>query len=314
MNFMSLNKNDKEARDINLEHAKLLDNSSNQIQEVEMQDGSKEENNSKKPKLSIHSKALKIIAGGVILVVGIGIGSMVTRGSENVPVDSEPSISNSMPSEDEMATSMSGAEDSSDSEVSDENDLITLHSFPETLDYATPRIDFSTFSEFDQVVLPDYNYVELDYLYATFYYQDLFYRDPPFAVNEAFLLREVAPSQYSISYINMNEYLTNPTAVNNWLDTNMTSMYDDNHQKVVTPMDLSNIEEENTILIPFPSVIGDPSEVLKISKIDNGRSIALCYDFSLENVNNTIMNVLAERGIEASIVPLSFDSSKVLTR
>ncbi len=107
---MSLNKNDKEARNINLEHAKWLDNSSNQIQEVEMQDGSKEENNSKKPKLSIHSKALKIIAGGVILVVGIGIGSMVTRGSENVPVDSASSISNSMPSEDEIATSMSGAE------------------------------------------------------------------------------------------------------------------------------------------------------------------------------------------------------------
>ena len=58
---MSLNKNDKEARNINLEHAKWLDNSSNQIQEVEMQDGSKEENNSKKPKLSIHSKALKLL-------------------------------------------------------------------------------------------------------------------------------------------------------------------------------------------------------------------------------------------------------------
>ena len=311
---MSLNKNDKEARDINLEHAKWLDNSSNQIQEVETQDGSKEENNSKKTSISVPSKAFKIIAGGVILVVGIGIGSMMTKKSENGPVYSGSSISNSMSSEDCITTDANGMEDASSSMVSDEDDLITLHSFPETLNYATPRIDFSTFSEFDQVVLPDYDYAELDYLYATFYYQDLFYRDPPFAVNEAFLLREVAPSQYSISYINMNEYLTNPTAVNNWLDTNMTSMYDDNHQKIVTPMDLSNIEEETTILIPFPSVIGDPSEVLKISKIDNGRSMALCYDFSLENVNNTIMNVLAERGIDASIIPLSFDSSKVLRR
>lgn len=310
VNFMSLNKNDKEARDINLEHAKWLDNSSNQIQEVEMQDGSKEENNSKKPKLSIHSKALKIIAGGVILVVGIGIGSMVKRGSENVPVDSAPSISNSMPSEDEIATSMSGAED---------EDTMNVHYFPDTLNRAIKQIDFSTFSEFDQVILPDYDYSNMDdicdYIYIDFNFANLVYRSEDAGINGAFLLREIDPAQklYTISYINMQAYLDNPSSVDNLLDTSITSVYDENGQLNTTPIDLSHVDDENTILIPFVSTLGN-LDVTSIKENKMVGSTALWYDFSLENVNNTIQNVLSLNGLDINFVPLQYDTDKTLVK
>ena len=105
VNFMSLNKNDKEARDINLEHAERLDNSSNQIQEVEMQDGSKNENDSGKSKLFINSKTMKIIMGGVVLVIGIGIGVIATKA---ISTDSIDSVS---PDDDFMSSGVSVIDD-----------------------------------------------------------------------------------------------------------------------------------------------------------------------------------------------------------
>lgn len=304
---MSLNKNDKEARNIDLEHAKWLDNSSNQIQEVEIQDGSKEANNLEKPKLSINSRTMKIIMGGVVLVIGIGIGSMMTKGSLDVSTDSVPSISSSMPSENQSAASMSSAEDS-----------MNVHYFPDTLNYAVKQIDFSTFSEFDQVLMPDYDYADLDSvcdsMYIHFNFAKLVYRTDYEAINGAFLLREIDPSQklYSVSYINMQAYLDNPQSVDNLLDTSITSVYDENNEEVITPIDLSHIEEENTILIPFVSTIGH-LDVTSIEKKDYF-GVSIVFDFSLDNVNNTIQEMLSINGLDVNFEPLQYTDNKTLVK